>query len=302
MPIEGPLSTKLPLDSARFLEATRPKFMDSHRLPSPRLRLELTWALVRRDLRARASQSALGLTWALIKPLTLTAILYVVFGTIVPIRVPTDTVPYWLHVLLSILTWNFLLGSVTEATHSIVNHGHLLRKVALDARVFPAAAIISHGIHYLAGLALVILVAMPLAGLWPSPAGIIALLPVIGVLALLALTLGLLLSACQVYLRDTASALELAGTAWFYGSPIIYPVSAALTALGGGVAATLYLLNPATSLLAAVRRCLIYPAGAEMTDGHLMIGVGLIAMVCILVLVLGSRPFLRVAGNFADRL
>jgi ABC-type polysaccharide/polyol phosphate export permease len=128
------------------------------------------------------------------------------------------------------------------------------------------------------------------------------LIPAVLTLALLALTLGLVLGACQVYLRDTASALELAGTAWFYGSPIIYPVSAALSTLGGGIASVLYMINPATPLLAAVRRCLIYPAGAEMSDGHLMLGVGLIAVACALILILGSKPFLRLSGNFADRL
>lgn len=274
-------------------------------LPSTRLRLELTWALVRRDLRARASQSALGLLWSLVKPLTLTAILFVVFGNIIPVRVPDEAVPYWLHVLVSVLTWNFLFGSITEATHSITAHGHLLRKVALDARVFPAAAILSHGIHYLAGLALVVFVAMPLAGLTPSLLGLLCLVPVLLGLALLTLTVGMALAACHVYLRDTASALELAGTAWFYGSPVIYPLPAALAAFGsawGGWAGVIYLLNPAASLLAAVRRCLIYPSGTEISDGRLCLLVLVGSALCVVVLVCGRHAFQRASGNFADRL
>jgi ABC-type polysaccharide/polyol phosphate export permease len=241
----------------------------------------------------------------LIKPLTLTLILYVVFGTIIPVRVPTDAVPYWLHVLVSILTWQFLLGSITEATHSITGHGHLLRKVALDARVFPAAAVLANLVNYVAGLLLVTLVAMPVAGIWPSPVGVLLLIPVVSALALLALTIGLVLAALQVYFRDTASGLELVGTAWFYGSPVIYPLPVALGAIGaalGGWGQWAYLLNPAAPLLAAVRRCTIYPAGAELPDASLALWCAVPVGFCIAALALGSGWFQRASGNFADRL
>jgi ABC-type polysaccharide/polyol phosphate export permease len=269
------------------------------------LKLELVWALVRRDVRARTSQSALGYLWAFLKPIFLTAILYVVFGTILPVRVPTEQVPYWLHLLVSILTWNFFLGALTEATHSIVAHGHLIKKVPLDARVFPLAAVLSHSLNYAAAMSLVLILAIPLSGIPWNPLNWLMMIPAILCLGLLALGLGLLLAAAQVWLRDTASALELGATAWFYGSPVIYPLPLALTALEiklSGFGPLLYLCNPVVAPLTLLRRALLYPPGAELPDTSLFLWCAASFILGLGVIALANHIYRIQSGNFSDRL
>lgn len=264
--------------------------------------IELILSLARRDLKARYKESVLGFFWSLLRPAFLTLVLWVVFALILRLRLHTDEVPYWLHVLVSVLTWNFFLGSVTDATHSIVANGNLLKKVPLNAQVFPVAAVISNGVHYVLALGLALLVTAATVGLSPA----LLMLPVMVTLtALLALAVGMLLGALNVFYRDTGSALELAGLAWFYATPVIYPATVALQSLApwGRAAEALYLANPATPLLIGVRRAMLYgPGSAEVPDAWLAVGLAGVTALTAALLGIGWAVYRKVGGDFADEL
>lgn len=53
---------------------------------------ELVWSLTVRDIHSRYKQSALGIAWALLEPLAMTAVFTVVMSMIA--KVPTGGVPY----------------------------------------------------------------------------------------------------------------------------------------------------------------------------------------------------------------
>jgi len=268
-----------------------------------RQQIELILSLAKRDLKARYKDSILGFFWSLLRPAFLTLILWIVFYKILPTHFNADGVPYWLHVLVSVLAWNFFIGALTEATHSIVNNGNLLKKVRLDAEVFPIAAILANGVHF--ALAFVIVFLILVIGHVGLHWSLLFVPVVVGVLALLVLGLSLFLSAFNVYFRDVGSALELGGLALFYVTPIIYPITAAYDKLSRAGAAwpVVYMLNPVAPIIGALRRATLYgPKNAELADATLLMFFGIATGVSLVLVSSGWLVFRRLSRNFADEL
>lgn len=268
-----------------------------------RQQIELVLSLAKRDLKARYKDSVLGFFWSLLRPAFLTLVLWIVFSQFVRLEFKIGNVPYWLHVLVSILGWNFFLGSLTEATHSLPANAHLLKKVRMDAEVFPIAAILANGVH----LTLALLVVLPI--LLISGVGLqwsILLLPIVlAVLTILVLGISFLLASTNVYYRDVGSALELGGLALFYLTPVIYPVTIAVENLNqqlGSLGSRLYMLNPVVPIITAIRRTLIYPNGGELSDKVLLNYMLIATLVSIITLILGWTVFRKLSRNFADEL
>src|SRR5262249_7529195 len=124
--------------------------------------------------------------------------------------------------LCGILVWNFTAGACAEAMHVILANANLIKKVKLPLVVFPVATVISHLVHF--GLALMVLVALLImAGLPPTPA-YFWLLPLMALHFVLTLSVAMILAALNVFYRDIVSVWEVLSTAWFYATPVIYPV------------------------------------------------------------------------------
>ncbi len=265
---------------------------------------ELTLSLAKRDIKARYKDSVLGFLWSLVRPAILTLVLWLVFTKLLPMPFNEMGAPFWLHVLVSVLGWNFFMGSVTDATHSITSNSSLLKKVRISAEVFPIAAIISNGVHFALAMMVVLLY------LIFSPLGIhseIFWVPLACIVQLL-LTLGLalFLSALNVYYRDVGSILELGGMALFYITPVIYPVSVAFQKLQDGWGsqyANLYMLNPMAPVVVALRRGTLYTGDkVELSDGQLIHYLEIAGVTGLVFAVAGWLFFRWLSRDFADQL
>lgn len=266
--------------------------------------VELVLSLAKRDLKARYKDSVLGFFWSLFRPAFLTVILWIVFSKILHLPPPSESVPYWLHMLLSVLVWNFFAGSLIEATHSVVANANLIKKVPLDAEVFPIAAIISNGVHFALAMSVALLIAVYVTGhlSWH-----IFLLPVgVGVLSVFVLAASLVTSALQVYFRDVANLLDLLMMAWFYITPILYPVwmvRERLAAANLSWAFPLYMLNPVASPVVAGRHALLYSgATGETTGAELASYLAVTAGLSLILFIPAFLFFRRMSRHFADEL
>jgi len=146
---------------------------------------------------------------------------------------------------------------------------------------------------------------------WHIAWAYVAMLPV-ALIALLLLTgaLGILLSAMNVYLRDTQHFLELALLAWFWVTPIVYQF---MIVWGrGGPFAKLWALNPVTPIVIMFQRALyakLNTGGPNPTpllpDWSYWKYVGYLGYsfaVGAIVLVIAVRVFGKAEGNFAEEL
>lgn len=260
-------------------------------------------SLAKRDLKARYKDSVLGFFWSLLRPAFLTLVLWLVFFKILPTQFDRLPVPYWLHVLVSVLTWNFFLGALTDATHSVPANANLLKKVRMDAEVFPIAAILSNGVHFTLALSIVVpLLIFTGVGLHLS---LLYLPIVLAIETLLILGLAFYLGAMNVYYRDIGSALELGGLAMFYVTPVIYPLTLAYQKLQshGAFWSTAYMLNPMAPIVVSARRSLIYPGGdIEMADANLLGYFAIASLIAIVLAGSGWWFFRRMSRDFVDEL
>lgn len=269
----------------------------------------LLFNLVRRDLTVRYKSTVLGFFWSFIKPLALTGIFYVVFDKILPVALLDEPrVPFALHLLAAILAWTFFAGATGDAMNCILANANLIKKVKLPLAVFPLAAVCSHLVHFV--LALLVLVALLIVfGLPPAPAFLLVL-PIMALHFLLTLAFSMILAALNVFYRDVSSIWEVLTTAWFYATPIIYPVYVAtdrLTEMGLGWARWLYLANPMTPIVLAYRRVMIYaslddPVLEISRDGTLWLAVALCLGVTLMLFLLSWLIFSRLSKKFADEL
>lgn len=245
---------------------------------------ELLFFLTWRDIKIRYKQTALGALWAIIQPLFAMVLFTVVFGRLA--RVPSDNVPYPLFAYAALVPWTFFSNAITNSGNSLVGSSTLISKVYFPRLFIPAAAVTSG----LLDLAIASLLLIPLLIYFQiTLTWRILLLPVFaGLVALLALGVGMILSALNVKYRDVRYALPFLVQLWLFASPVIYP-----TSLVPANWRWLLSLNPMTGLIEAFRASLF---GQRFDPATLLPGVA----ITIVILVLSFFAFRRVEDSFAD--
>lgn len=179
----------------------------------------LLWALVGRELKGRYRGSLLGFLWTFLNPLMLLGVYALVFSVYFRI----DMEHYAVFMFTGLLPWVFFSSSLNEGAGAITEGGSLVTKVMFPLQVLPAVKVLSNFVNYL--LSLPILFAFFLAqGIhftWHMAA-----FAVVGAVHLLfTYALVLLLSAANVFLRDTKHVVGNLLTLWFFLTPILYPLN-----------------------------------------------------------------------------
>ena len=254
---------------------------------------ELIRNLIIRDLKVRYKNSALGVLWSLLNPLLMTLVFTVVFT----IMIPSEIDAYPVFFMCGFLPWGFLAASLTGGTASIVGNAHLIKKVYFPREILPVAEVLSNLVNFL--LALIVLFALILVyGVRLTPA--VLTLPLIILAQTMFVTgLVLLLSTANVFYRDTKHILEVLMQAWFFMTPIFYPITilppdAQILGLTIDVQLWLRRLNPMASLVASYRDVL-YRGAPTGVDFFLRTLV-----TCLLVLVIGYLVFCRFSRVFGE--
>ncbi|GAC1331538.1 MAG: ABC transporter permease [Candidatus Dormibacteria bacterium] len=184
---------------------------------------ELLRELLRRDLQSRHKGSALGNLWSLLNPLLYMLVYTAVFSKFV--RFNAGGVPYPVYLLSAMLAWNFFNQAVSYSCNSVLDNGPLVKKVHFPWMLLTVSSVIAALVNYLIGLLLLI----PLLIFFHVGVGAPLLMaPVMALVTfVLALGLGLLLAAGNVYFRDVQYMLAIVLQVWFFLTPIIYPLSVA---------------------------------------------------------------------------
>src|SRR5215470_3076972 len=182
---------------------------------------ELNYFLIWRDVKVRYKQTLLGIAWAVIQPLLTMLIFTLFFGKLAGI--PSDNVPYPIFAYAGLLPWTFVSGAVTSSGNSLVGSSNLISKVYFPRMIIPmsavGAALVDFGIGFVLLAALMAYYGVPLT--WSF-----LMLPALVVLtAVIALAVGMLLSALNVKYRDVRHALPFVVQLWMFVTPIIYPAS-----------------------------------------------------------------------------
>ena len=180
---------------------------------------ELLYFLTLRDIKVRYKQTLMGAAWAIVQPLMLMLIVTLVFNRFA--RVGAGSMPYPLFAYAGLALWTFFSNAVTNATNSLTSNPNLITKVYFPRLFIPAAAVAAGVVDL--GVASLLLAALAIYYRVPAT-WTLALLPFfVGVLTLLALGVGTLVSALTVKYRDLRHALPFIIQFWLFASPVIYP-------------------------------------------------------------------------------
>lgn len=245
---------------------------------------ELLYFLMWRDVKVRYKQTMLGAAWAIIQPLLTMLIFTLFFGELA--RVPSDGIPYPIFAYAGLLPWTFFSNAVTSSGNSLVGNSNLITKVFFPRMIIPSAAVAAGLVDF--GIAFLLLIGLMIYYSVTVTWAVLMLAPLTILTTLLALGLGLWLSALNVKYRDIRHALPFLMQLWMFVSPIIYPVSM-LPARWRWLLA----LNPLTGIIAGFRSALFNRA-FDWTAIGVSIGI------MLALLVYAAFSFRRMERNFAD--
>jgi lipopolysaccharide transport system permease protein len=246
---------------------------------------ELLYFLTWRDVKVRYKQTLLGAAWAILQPLLTMLVFTLLFGRLGGIQ--TGPIPYPLFAFGGLLIWTFFSNSVANSGNSLVGSSNLITKIYFPRMIIPTAAVAAGLVDFvLAFLIQIVLMAYYRVHLtWAILMTPVLLL----VAALLAVGVGMWLSALNVKYRDIRYAIPFLIQIWMFASGVIYPVSMLPPKWQ-----LLLRLNPLTGIIENFRAALFGNQPLEWNS--LLIAVA----ITLSVLVYSAFSFRRMERHFAD--
>jgi len=258
---------------------------------------ELLFNLTRKEVKVKYKNSFLGFLWSLVTPVMMLIVFYVAFGIIFKMR--AEGMKYYAFYLMAgILPWTYLSTTLTQGVGSIVNNSELVKKVYFPREVLPLSYLGSASFHFVLQemmlLLFLIIFRVPLTPwLIAFPLAMLLEAALIGGLALL-------LSSCNVFFRDVQHFTEILLMAWFWMTPIVYPISLIRDNFPAW-AERIYMLNPMTHVVLFWQR-ITYNSPVNGPSAYYFSTEGLIYTIVLSVafLVIGYFVFCRIEGKFAE--
>jgi|SRR5579871_3410469 len=248
---------------------------------------ELFAALALRDLSVRYKQTAIGVLWAVIRPLLTVVVFTIIFGRLA--RLPsTGNVPYPLMVFIGMLPWTFFGTGLAEAGNSLIASSNLISKVYFPRMVVPCATLVVAFADFVINLT-ILAVLMFWYGALPAPQ--LVFLPVFMVVGWIA-TLGpaLWIAAVTVKYRDFRFVTPFIVQFGLYVSPVGFSSSIVPEHWR-----LLYSLNPMASVIDGFRWCFLGNQSPVSWPG-----VALGSAVAAFLLWFGISQFRKMEKSFAD--
>lgn len=253
--------------------------------------------LTKTDFKLRYQGSVLGYLWALLKPLMMFAILYVVFAKL--LKFGGDIPHYPVYLLCGTTMWSFFTECTSQGIQAMVSRGDLIRKISFPKYIVVVSSTLTAVINMLINLIVVIIFAL-INGVTPNLSW---LLVPFSLLELYALSLGIafLLGAINVKYRDITSIWDVFTQALFYAIPIIYPISMVMSV--SPVAAKIILLNPITQAIQDIRYNLITTETATTWGTFSNLWLQILPIVLItLLLIIAALYFRKKSKFFAEEI
>lgn len=247
---------------------------------------ELFYFLSWRDLVVRYKQTAIGIAWAILRPLLTMIVFTIVFSKFA--KLPSDGIPYPILVLAALLPWQFFSNAFTEASNSLVNDSQIISKVYFPRLIIPASSIVVSFVDFT--ISFLLLVAMMI---WYQviPDWRIVFLPLFILLTcFISLGAGLWVAALNVKYRDFRYVVPFIVQIGLYISPVGYSSSVVPDKLR-----VIFSLNPMTGIIDGFRWSL---SGGKIYYHTHSIVFSVIA--AILLCVLGFYYFRKSENTFAD--
>jgi ABC-type polysaccharide/polyol phosphate export permease len=257
--------------------------------PISRLLAE-TWAarrilaiLARKDFYVRYRRASFGMMWAVGLPVIQSAVMAAVFSRVLRFQ----GVSYPIFVFSGLLPWTFVSTALVTGSTAIVDNAAMSNKIYFPRAVLPLVTVLSALYSFL--ISLVVLLAF--CGVFRVEVGpqFLLVVPATLLATFLCAAFTTLLAAMHVYFRDIRYLVQAAVTAWFYLTPVLYPLRYPPRALRPFIIA-----NPVTGIIELFR---VATVGADRAWPVAALWTGIWTVGLVIVALVLHRRFDRV---FAD--
>lgn len=174
------------------------------------------WTL--RNITLRYKRSILGVGWTLLEPMMMMIIMTFVFSRI--FRFAIDSYP--IYVLTGILVFDFFSRSTNQIIEEVVATENLTQRIHVPRSAFALATVLAYLANWT--LALIPLTAIMIFLGQPFSWSLLSIPAIMLLTLLFSLGVGLTVATFGVFFHDIRLTYNVLLTAWFYATPVIYPI------------------------------------------------------------------------------
>lgn len=206
----------------------------------------LIYELMRRDIRVRYKQTALGFAWAVLIPMLVVMAGATVRYAMAYIGGRHLALQDLAGIAIKAIPWSFFVGSMGFATNSLVGQASLVTKIYFPREVLPLAATLAQAFDACIGvltlcIALVLLdIHFGLAALWAPGLALLAFLLTAG--------LALLASCANLFYRDVKYIVQVLLMFGIFFTPVFFEPE-----MFGPLGARVMMLNPLAPIMEGLR-------------------------------------------------
>jgi teichoic acid transport system permease protein len=224
-------------------------------------RREFAREMSRTTLRAQHFNTMFGQLWLVLNPLLLAGVYFVLVDIL---RAGSRGPDFFAHLMAGLFAYYFVSDSVRLSVKSVTGGGRLILNTAFPRALLPLSSVMTAFARFVPTLIVYVPVHI-IAGLPIGPT-LLWVIPLTGLMFVLAAGASMLVASLQVYFRDLKNFLPYLLRVWLYASPVLYYADEvpdrydwllALNPLGGLLTAWSDVINrghtpDASSLLLAV--------------------------------------------------
>lgn len=209
-------------------------------------RRQFALQLSKTKLRAKHYDTSLGQLWLVLTPLLMACVYFLL---VMVIRGGSRGADFFAHLTAALFVFHLFSQSVQQGSSSIVGGGKLILNTAFPRVLLPLSSVVWAFRRFLptVPIAAVIHVVIGVPVGWET----LLVIPIVGVVLVIASGVACLVAAAQVYFRDLGNFLPHVLRIWLYTTPILYTADQA-TDRGLGVLMWLNPMAPIIRSLSAV--------------------------------------------------
>ena len=246
--------------------------------------------LVIKDIKQRYQGSALGMLWSFLVPVMMLVIYTFIFSEVFQAKWDIDTgdkYQFALVLFCGLTVFNLVGEVMNRSTTLIVSNTNYVKKVIFPLEMLPVVATCSAHFNFVVSFIILILAKLILYHNVSATLYMIflAMIP----LVIMAVGLGLFISAISVYLKDVGNVISVLVTVLMYLSPVFFP----LTAVPENFRVVCE-MNPMTYVIENFRKVVLY---GECLDWKFY---GISCVVALVIYFIGKTVFMRAKEGFAD--
>lgn len=180
---------------------------------------ELLYFFVWRDVKVKYRQTYLGILWAILQPLLMMGLFYLIFSR--ALQVPTGNLPYIVYTYGGLVLWGLFSSGITNGSESMTGNANIIRKIYFPRLIIPISGILAALIDFSLGFIIFLIlllsyhVSISWIAIWCIPAAILMTI-------LSSFGIGSLLAALNVKYRDFRYLLPFVLQLLFFSSQIVY--------------------------------------------------------------------------------